>query len=332
MPKPQGTLLLSRQDVASLLDFGDYLGIVEHAFRLHAQGKTLPLSMVNIPAPGGEFHIRAGGLHLPNTYVGVKVNAGFFQNRLRFGLPNIQGTIVLCDGENGYPVSVMDSVEITINRTGATTALAAKYLARPDSRVVTLCGCGTQGRVQLRALCKVLPVKQAYAFDAQQAVAERFAVETSADLDIAVSVATDPGRAVRRSDVCVTCTPARKHFLKADDVPSGMFLAAVGADSPEKQEIDPRLLRGNTVVVDLLEQCAEVGELHHALQEGIITRHDVYAELGQIVAGEKPGRRADDEIIIFDATGTALQDTASAAAVYENAVSAGRGACFDFFA
>jgi len=113
-------------------------------------------------------------------------------------------------------------------------------------------------------------------------------------------------------------------------VPAGTFIAAVGADSPEKQELDPSLMVGNKMVVDNLEQCATLGDLHHALEQGLVTRTDVYAELAEIVAGRKRGRTSEKEIIIFDSTGTALQDVAAAAAVYEKAARAGRGIQLNF--
>ncbi|MGD2217135.1 MAG: ornithine cyclodeaminase family protein, partial [Gemmatimonadales bacterium] len=269
---PQGTILLNRADVSSLLSLADYVEVVESAFEAYAQDMTLSLGLLHVDAPDGEFHIKAGGPKKPRTYFGLKVNAGFFQNRQRFGLPNIQGTIILCDGENGYPLAFMDSTAITVNRTGATTAVAAKYLARPDSRSVTICGCGTQGRIQLRALEHILPIEMAYAFDFDKGVAEGFASDMSRELGIEVGAVTELGSATKKSDVCVTCTPAKEHFLKREDVPAGMFVAAIGADSPGKQEIDPRLMASGTVVVDILSQCAEVGELHHAIEAKIIER------------------------------------------------------------
>jgi alanine dehydrogenase len=330
--KPQGTMLLNREDVSSLLCLSDYVEVVENAFKAYAQGTTLSLGLLHVDAPEGEFHIKAGGPGQPRTYFGLKVNAGFFQNRQRFGLPNIQGTIILCDGENGYPLAFMDSTAITINRTGATTAVAAKYLARPDSRSVTICGCGTQGRIQLRSLKHLLPIEMAYAFDFDAAVAESFASDMSRELGIEVTAVRDLGSATGESDVCVTCTPARSYFLKREDVPPGMFVAAIGADSPDKQEIDPKLMASSTVVVDILDQCAEVGELHHAIEEGIIGGDQVHGELGEIILGKKPGRTSDDEITIFDSTGTGLQDAAAAAAAYERALESGKGIFFDFFA
>jgi len=112
-----------------------------------------------------EFHIKAGGLRLGRTYFALKVNGSSFQNRERYDLPNIMGAIILFDGDNGYPLAVMDSIEITIQRTGAATAVAAKYLARTDATTATICGCGNQGRIQLKALKEVLPLERVYAFD-----------------------------------------------------------------------------------------------------------------------------------------------------------------------
>jgi ornithine cyclodeaminase/alanine dehydrogenase len=328
--RPQGSLLLKRQQIAALLEIEECITAVERAFRLHAEGQTLPPGILGIPAPGGGFHIKAAGLKLGRSYFVVKTNGNFFQNKQRFGMPNVQGLIVLCDAENGYPLAVMDSIEITIQRTGAATAVAAKYLARPDSRVATICGCGNQGHIQLRALARVLPIERAYAFDSDANQALRFASDLSAELGIEVRAADDLAAATRQSDVCVTCTPSREPLLRLGDLAPGTFLAAVGADSPEKQELDPALLASGKVVVDLLEQCATIGELHHALEKGLRTRGDVHAELGDVVAGRKPGRTSQEEIIIFDSTGTALQDAAAAAVVYEKALSAGAGATWDF--
>ena len=330
--KPVGTLLLSRSDVASLLDVGDYIEVVEIAFRSYARGETLSLGLLHVDTPDGEFHIKVGGIKKPRVYCGLKMNGGFFQNQRWFGLPNIQGTIALFDGENGYPLAFMDSIEITINRTGATTAVAAKYLARPESRVVTICGCGNQGRVQLRYLKEVLPIDAVYAFDLQDGVAENYAEEMGEALGITVTRVDDLAAAVGGSDVCVTCTPSKEFFLERDWVPAGAFVAAVGADSPGKQEIDPRLLVASTVIVDILDQCASVGELHHAIAGGLMSSDEVHAELGQIIAGQRPGRTTDAEITVFDATGTGLQDAAGTAAAYERAIAGGMGSFFDFFA
>src|SRR6266566_2835196 len=179
-------LLLNRAEISSLLNFDDYIDVVEQAFKLFAEGKALGNGLLHINARDGEFHIKAGGLELAKSYFGLKVNGGFFQNQARFGLPNIQGAIYLADANNGSPLALMESGEITIKRTGAATAVAAKYLARPNSEVATICGCGVQGRIQLEALTRVLPIKRALAYCRSAEKAERFAQEMSAALQIDV--------------------------------------------------------------------------------------------------------------------------------------------------
>ena len=325
---PQETLLLSRADVNGLLSLTDYIEVVEQAFKAHAEGRALKTGLLHINSGGGEFHIKAGGLVNERIYFGVKVNGGFFQNATRFGMANIQGAILLCDGQNGAPLAIMDSIEITRNRTGAATTVAAKYLARPESSVVTICGCGTQGRIQLRALHSILPITKVYAYSRNERHTESFANEMTAELGIPVTRAGNLQRAIGESDICVTCTPAKRYFVHEEYVSPGTFIAAVGADSPDKQELEPILLVSSKVVPDILEQSTQVGELHHAISARLLSKNNVHAELGQIVAGQKPGRTSDDEIIIFDSTGTALQDVAAAAAIYEKAIEQGNGTRF----
>ena len=324
--KPEGTLLLKRHEIATLLNIEECMEAVEQAFKLYAEGKTTAPGVLGIPARDGGFHIKAGMLELGRSYFAAKTNANFPQNTRRFGLPLIQGTIVLCDGENGYPLALMDSMEITIIRTGAATGVAAKYLARTDAHVATICGCGNQGRISLKAIAKVRHLSRAYVWDIDQSQARRFADELSRELNIEVAPVDYLAAAVGESDICVTCTPSKEYFLKSEYVSRGTFIAAVGADSEDKQEIDPALIGSNKVVVDLLEQCASIGELHHALNHGLLTKQDVHAELGEVVTGKKAGRTSKEEIIVFDSTGTALQDVAAAAIVYERALSTSTGA------
>jgi alanine dehydrogenase len=186
-------------------------------------------------------------------------------------------------------------------------------------------GCGVQGEVQLAAIAAVLPLERAWMLDADHARAEGAATRAAARLGLRVEATKDLSAALRESDVCVTCTPARRAFLAASDVAPGTFIAAVGADSQGKQELEPTLVASATLVVDVLDQCAEIGELQHALAAGLMTREQVHAELADVVSGRRPGRTRPDEITIFDSSGTALQDVAAAMAVYEKARATGRG-------
>jgi ornithine cyclodeaminase/alanine dehydrogenase-like protein (mu-crystallin family) len=319
------TRILTRRDVQALLDWDECIAAVENAFRLHAEGRSLPPGVLGVHAPHGGFHIKAAGLALDRLYFAAKTNGNFPDNPKRHGLPAIQGVIVLCDADDGRPLAVMDSIEVTIRRTAAATAVAARRLARPDARTATICGCGTQGRAQLRALLRVLPLERAFAFDVDAAAARAFAEEMSSALRIAVEPVASPAAGLGESAVCVTCTPSRKALLMRGDVRPGTFVAAVGADHPEKQELDPALMAAGLVVTDVTEQCATIGDLHHALAAGAMTRDAVHAELADVVAGRKPGRRTPEDITIFDSTGTALQDVAAAALVYEKAESGNVG-------
>ena len=317
--------ILSRRQVFELLSLHDCIAAVEDAFRRHAEGRTLGPGVLGVPAARGGFHIKAAGLLGPRSYFAAKTNANFPENPRRFGLPTIRGTVVLADAETGEPLAMMDSASVTALRTGAATAVAAKHLARADSRAATVVGCGAQGEIQLAAIAAVLPLERAWVLDTDQARAEGLAARARADLGLRVSVATDLRAALRGSDVCVTCTPSRRPLVFRGDVAAGTFVAAVGADSQGKQELEPALVASSTLVVDVLEQCAEIGELQHALAAGLMTRTDVHAELTDVVTGRRPGRTRDDEITIFDSSGTALQDVAAAIAVYDHALARGCG-------
>lgn len=319
------TLILTDADVHAALDVVACADAVERAFALHATGAIPDPALLAVHVEGGGFHVKAAAATLARRYFAAKTNGNFPAHPARRGLPTIQGAVVLSDASDGRVLALIDSASVTTLRTGAATAVAARHLARPESATATIVGCGVQGRVQLRALAAVLPLEQAFAVDASRDAAQDYAREMSAALGFPVTPATDLGAALAASDVCCTCTPARTPFLLRAHVRPGMFIAAVGADDPSKSEIHPDVFRDATVVVDVLEQCLEIGDLRHAVAAGAIQPSGVHATLGGIAAGRKPGRRSPDERTLFDSTGTALQDVAAAAVVYERSVAAGRG-------
>jgi alanine dehydrogenase len=314
------TLLLKKSEVAKLLTLEDCIAAVEKAFVMHAEGKASPPGILGIHASGGGFHIKAGILKLSRPYFVAKTNANFPGNPKAFGLPTIQGVIAVSDAENGMLLALLDSMELTIMRTGAATAVAAKYLSKENSKTLTIVGCGNQGMISLRMLKKVRPIETVYAYDIDESKAKKLVKELSRELGIKGVVTTNLSDAVKQSDICVTCTTSQKPVLKAEDIPAGIFIAAVGADSENKQELESLILTKSKVVCDLVEQCAHIGELHHAIEQGLMKREDIHAELGHVIVEFKPGRTSPDEVIIFDSTGMALQDVASAAIVYENAI------------
>jgi alanine dehydrogenase len=319
------TLLLTKSDVHALLDIDACIGAVEKAFLAQAAGRALRSGVLGTHVDGGGFHIKTSGLNCGSSYFAAKVNANFPRNRALNGLPTIQGVVALHDASNGRLLALLDSVEITTLRTAAATAIAAKHLARRDSSVVTIIGCGVQGRSQLLALSRVCSLQRVYAYDLDTRLAHDYADEMSGVVGCTVQVVDDYRITARESDIIVTCTPAHSPVLSISDVKQGTFVAAVGADSEDKQEIESELLASSKVVVDVMEECATIGELHHAIDRGLMNRDDVHAELGDIVSGGRPARENAMEIITFDSTGTALEDVAAASLVYERALAAGAG-------
>jgi alanine dehydrogenase len=323
---PRPVLLLERRDVAALMEPPDYLPAVELAFRSLAGGSASVPPPMHIGARDGSFHVKGARIELDDgEYVAVKLNGNFPANPQRGGLPTVQGTIVLCDGADGTVLAIMDSIEITRWRTAAASALAARFLARNDADRIAVCGCGEQGRAHLLLFARTLSLRSARVWDLDADKARSFARDMAASLGIDVTPVPEPAAATRPCTVIVTATSARTPFLRRDDVPAGAFVAAVGADSPDKSELAPELMARATIVVDLLAQCAEMGDLHHALEAGLVTAADVHAELGQVVAGSRRGRAGFDDVIVFDSTGTAAQDAASAVWCYRRAVAGGVG-------
>jgi alanine dehydrogenase len=308
-------VVLSRRELASLMDPDAYLAAVEAGFRAHAEGRSHVPAPMHIPVEAGGFHAKGALVVLDRPYVAVKVNSNLPGNPAR-GLPTIQGAVLLFSGKDGRLLAILDSIEITSKRTAAASALAAKHLARRESSTLAILGCGEQGRAQLEAISRVMPLARVVAWDIDAAKAERFARDTRALEARATASLVD---ATRGADIIVTATSSSSAFLTRDHVAPGTFIAAIGADSPHKSEIAPQLMAHAKVVADLVAQGEVMGDLHHAIDAGAMTAADVHAELGEIVAGRKPGRTDAAEITLFDSTGVAIQDVAAAAWAYERA-------------
>jgi alanine dehydrogenase len=326
------TLLLSRSEVDRLLTMRECIDAVEKMFRALGEGSLPAPGILGIKSENGGLHIKAAHLPGDRDYIVAKLNTNFPRNPSEHELPTIQGLILVADGRNGLPLAVLDSIDITIKRTAAASAVAAKYLARPDSSVATICGCGQQAAAQLRAISSVLSLEKIFAFDSNYDAAKEFARRFANELDLAIEPASEIQAALEKSDVCITCTTATEFFIRREDVRPGTFIAAVGADDSHKQEIDPALMASAKVIADSLDQCCAIGDTHHAIMNGLMERESVHAELAEIVAGTKPAPTSPDEIIIFDSTGIALEDAVAAAAVFEKALLERDAAQFDFAA
>ena len=174
------------------------------------------------------------------------------------------------------------------------------------------------------------PIEKVFIFDIDEIKAFQFAQDLSKELNISIQPVNNLKEAIEQSDICITCTPSKKYFLLKDYLVPGVFIAAVGADDEDKQRLEPSLLASCKLITDITTQSAGFGELHHAIEMGIMNQSNVYRELGEIIAGIKPGRTSNEEIIIFDSTGTALQDIVSAAIIYEKALEGNLGAKLNF--
>jgi alanine dehydrogenase len=257
--------------------------------------------------------------------IGTKIASGFYDN-YKLGLPPGIAIIILMDLKTSMPVAIMDGTYVTAYRTGAAGAVAAKVLARKDSEIIGVVGAGTQARMQILALQEVFSLKKVKVWDINTTERDRYVEEMSEELKIPIEPAEDIKNAVTETDIIVTVTPSRKALVMKEWIQEGVHINAIGADGPGKQELDPFIVkRADKVVVDSLNQCRIIGEIQHALADGLITEDDVYAEIGQILIGEKIGRETNEEITLFDATGLAAQDIAAANIVYKQAKEKGIG-------
>ena len=317
-------LFLGRSDVERLLTPEVCLTAVEHAFRLLGEGKAPAPAVLAMHADEGSFHVKAGMLTTDRAYFAAKLNANFPGNGSR-GLPTIQGAVILSDASDGTPLAIMDSMSITALRTAAASAVAAKYLARKNWSTLAVCGCGGQAEAQLLALYAVGRPDSVMVYDLDRDKAAAFADALTRATGITLKVAGKVEECFAHADVVVTCTTSKRYFVTRQMVRRGTFVAAVGADHEHKQEIEPELLAAAKVVTDITVQAAAIGDLHHAIAAGVMSADDIHAELGEIVCGSRPGRASNEEVIVFDSTGTGLQDVAAAIAVYRRAVSEKRG-------
>jgi alanine dehydrogenase len=320
-----GTLVLTRSDVVRLLDARSCIDAVEAAFRARGEGRPSPSGVLGIHLPEGGLHAKGAALDLRRAFAVVKVNANFPANPARHGLPTIQGVLALFDADTGRVLALMDSMSITNLRTAAASAVAANYLSDSSAGSVAIVGCGAQALPHAVAIAAVRPITRIVAYDSRPAAAERFCAAARAALGLEAVVAAELDEATTACPIVVTLTPSEDGYLFRHHLQTGAFVAAVGADSEHKQEMTSGLMATAAVIVDDADQCAAIGDLHHAIVEGAMQRSHVRATLADIVVNPSRGRRSADEIVIFDSTGVAIEDVAAAAITYERALADGSG-------
>ncbi len=322
--------ILNKKEVEQILSMPEAIRLVEKAFgeRGRNQVQMPPKSYLYFSRFNGDLRIMPAYLErLGET--GVKLVNAHPDNPSKHGLPTVLASIMLFDPETGAPISLMDGTHITAMRTAAASAVAAKYLARKDSKTLAVVGAGHQSFRQIEALSEVLKLESVKIFDIDSDKAEKLAVLLNERFSINTKIFATAEEVVRGSDVLVTVTPSRKPIVKSEWVIGGMHISAVGADAPGKEELEPQLLKRAKIVIDDWEQGSHGGEINVPLSNGVIRESDIYAEISEIVVGEKPGRTSDEEITIFDTTGLAIQDVITAWHVYEVAEEKGLGVEFD---
>jgi alanine dehydrogenase len=323
-------LWLKQSDVKSVLDMRSTLNAVESGFKEHGLKKVQMPSKLYL-----YFDKHNGDLRTMPSFMeekdiaGVKIVNVHPDNREK-GLPTVMGLVVLNSTETGAPLAVMDGTYLTDMRTGAAGGVAAKYLARPNSEVVGMVGIGGQARTQLLALSEVMDIKEVKISSRNPLHCDIFEKEMQPLVNCDF-IREDSLKDVCDCDILVTTTPVRSPVVRSEWIQDGTHINAIGADAMGKQELESSLLKRAKVFVDDLEQASHSGEVNVPLSTGELLRSDIYAELGEVVAGIKPGRESDDEITIFDSTGLAIQDLVTADMVYRKALEKGIGQKLELF-
>ncbi|MER0236663.1 ectoine utilization protein EutC [Fulvimarina sp. MAC8] len=324
---PDIRILTERELRAEIgLDIG-LVDAVEDAFRALATEPVVmpPILRLDIHEHRGEMDVKTA--YVPGLYgFALKVSPGFFDNP-KLGLPSVNGLMMLLSSTTGLVEALfLDNGYLTDLRTAAAGAVAARDLARADAKTAAILGAGVQAGLQLEALTLVRPIERAalWARDPKKAVAK--ARVLSDKLEIPVDALSSAREAVEDADVIVTTTPSSTPIIDAEWLKPGQHVTAMGSDAEHKNEIDPQAIAGvDLYVADSIAQTRRLGELHHAIEAGVIPNDASFPELGAVIAGIAPGRPSDTAVTIADLTGTGVQDTAIATLAHARIVSTGAG-------
>ena len=308
------TLFLNQKAVRELLKMPEVITAVEQAFRDWTEGRGSMPAKAYLVVDEGDF--RAMPAALPGA-AGVKWVNVHPQNPSR-GLSTVMATIIYNDPQTGYPLAIMDGTDITAYRTGAAAAIAAKYLARPDSHTLGIIGAGRQAYTQVEAHVQLFTFDSIKVYDLSREAARKL-ITFFPQLPLKESSLAETAAC----DIVCALTPARSPVVKREWIVPGTHINAVGADAEGKEELEPSILKEAMVVVDDLRQAGAAGEINVPISQGIYSIDEVYGTLGEIIAGRKPGRRDRQAITVFDSTGVAIEDLAVAKLIYGKAMKAG---------
>ena len=318
--------VLSAADIRRALPMAAAIEAMRDAFTRLAteENHQPPRSVIRAPWDDGNVLLMPA-FQRRGQRMGVKI-ISLFPGNLGRGLPLVHALMALFEGETGRPLAVMDAASLTAIRTSATCAVAADLLARPDARTMAIFGAGPQGAAQLEAVAAVRQIQKAWVFDPLPDKAREFASQMSQRLGIEVTAARSPQEALASADIVSTATTSATPVFRDMDLAPGAHVNAIGAYTPETREIPEETVARALVVVDQREACmAEAGDVLIPLKRGLIGPDHVAAELGELLAGTKPGRASLEQITLFKTVGLAVQDVAAAWMAYETAQEMGLG-------
>jgi len=308
------TIILQSEDIKKCVKLNKQLiPVIEDAFKNLAQGKTTmpPILRLDIEKYHGESDVKAAYIEGLDSYA-IKIASGFFNNP-KLGIPSSNGLMILLDSQTGVVKSVLlDKGYLTDVRTAIAGAIASKYLSNYDSTKAGIIGAGIQAKLQLEALTLVRKINTAYIWSRDSTKTKKF-VEEINNLNVNLEVCSSVEEVLRKSEIVVTTTPSKFPLIKSDWLKKGLHITAMGSDAEQKNELDPLTIKQcDLYVPDSLSQTAILGELHHALEQNIVSSDNTYDELGNVILDSNLGRKSKDDITICDLTGTGAQDTAIA--------------------
>lgn len=314
-------LVLSEKEVQSLLNIEELIPVLEQAHVQFSTGKTvMPVRLV-VPLAEIKGRLTSMPAYLSvGNALGMKV-VTYFQENPNRGLPAILATISLYSAETGKLLALMDGSTITAIRTACASAVATKVLASPEASVMGILGAGVQARCHIRALCKVRHMTTIRVYSPSGKSGQALKEDLEPEVGVEIEAVDSAVEAVREADLLVTATTAREPILSADWLKPGVHINAIGSHRPDLREIDPTTLSRAKVVVDSRAAImAECGDILLAIKEGAITEDHIYAEIGEVLASKKPGRKGAEEITLYKSVGIAVQDVATAHLVYQKAL------------
>ena len=319
-------LLLNKNDVMKVLDMSQCMEVVEKAFAELASGTAVLPLRINL------FTQEGLALYMPAYLkemgaLACKVVTSYVNNPAKHNLPTIMGKVLLQDPETGDVICIMDGGYLTAVRTGAASGVATRYLAREDrGQKVGIFGAGAQARTQLWAMTIARDIAKACVYDVNDEAVSRFITEMTDKLQVDIVRASSPDQILEEADIICTASSSPTPLFDGSKVREGTHINGVGSHTPKAREMDTAIIKRSKVIADSYDACLrEAGDIIIPIEEGVIDKSHLYAELGEVITGKKTGRADAREITLFKSNGLAIQDTATAKLVYDKAVPAGIG-------